>query len=184
MEVIGTCDNTSVGGIVRDKEGRILMILRANYPYSYAPPAGHCDGKAYPVACFDEIFEETGLKILHVAPSPRIVSNPRQNKCRRGGEYHYWQVFEFNQAERPNMVLSGQLRPEPGGTKWAGWMTVEEIRCLAAKTQEYVRRWKLAEQTEELSHTTAIRESLGKEWESSPGLEVVWYEILQELKII
>ncbi|MDP3697636.1 MAG: NUDIX hydrolase [Candidatus Taylorbacteria bacterium] len=174
--VLDICDNTSVGIIARDNQDRILMIQRKKYPFGYACPAGHCDGDAYPRACHKEFEEETGLKVVG-APHPVIPKNPRkENKCRRGGEFHYWQLFEVN--------WTGELRQNEEETKWVGWMAVEEVRHLAAKTQEYVRRWKLAGQAMERSWTEGIRESLEKEWEKSPGLEIVWYEFFQELKII
>lgn len=174
--VLDICDNTSVGVIARDSRGRILMIERKKYPFGYACPAGHCDGDTYSTACLKEFQEETGLKVVG-APRPVIPKNPRKyNKCRRGGEYHDWQIFEVD--------WTGEFRQNQKETKWVGWMTVQEVRLLAAKTQEYARRWKLAEQAEEKSWTEGIRESLEKEWKNSPGLEAVWYEFLQELKII
>lgn len=178
------CDKTSIGAIVRDKNGRFLMILRKNYPYGYAPPAGHCDDKTYQNACFDEVFEETGLKILKTAPTPLIVKNPRKNKCRRGGEHHYWQVLEFDQRKKPEMVLFGELRPESGGTKWAGWLTMEEIRCLARKTDQYLMALSLVSFIEDLVLVEGLKRVIEEKWRESPGLEVEWFIILQELNII
>ena len=173
------CDHASVGVIARDEQGRILMIQRRKYPFGFAPPAGHLDGLTYPLACHKEFEEETGLKVVG-APKPLIPKNPKKGLpfggCRRGGEYHHWQIFEVQWA--------GELKLNKSETKFLGWMKVEEIKKLAERTKEYLSRWHMARKAEEASWTSAIRESLDKGWEKSPGLEVVWYEFFQELGII
>ena len=171
------CDHTSVGVIARDTQGKILMTERKKFPFGFAPPAGHCDGDQYPLACCKELTQETGLEVVS-APKPLIlIKNAKtQNMCRRGGLYHFWQVFEVQ--------WKGRLQPSQDETKWVGWMSVEEIRILAAKTQEYLQRLKLAEKAEEKSWTASIKESIEKQWQEAPGLEVVWFDIFQELKII
>jgi len=170
------CDNTSVGVIARDSEGRILLIERKKFPFGWAPPSGHCDGKFYPVACFNEFEEGTGLKVVG-APKPLIPKNPRKYfKCRRGGQYHDWQIFEVN--------WQGELRPSRDETLGVRWYSIDEVRSLALKTQEYFRRMKLSIQAEEESWTRGIQESIEKEWQTDSGLEPVWYEFFKELKII
>lgn len=171
------CDRTSVGVIARNGQGKILVVERKKFPFGYAPPAGHCDGDQYPVACFKEFRQETGLEIVG-APKPRpLIKNARtNNQCRRGGLYHLWQVFEVE--------WKGDLQPSLDETKWVSWMSVEEIRILAAKTQEYMQRLKLAEKAEEKSWRASIKESIEKQWQESPGLEPVWFDIFRELEII
>ncbi|OGM96583.1 MAG: hypothetical protein A3B86_00730 [Candidatus Yanofskybacteria bacterium RIFCSPHIGHO2_02_FULL_38_22b] len=171
------CDRTSVGAIARDGEGKILMIERKKFPFGFAPPAGHCDGDQYPLACCKEFRQETGLEIVG-APRPLVLikNGKTNNLCRRGGLYHFWQVFEVK--------WQGQLRPSLDETKWVGWMSVEEIRILATKTHEYLKRLKLAEKAEEKSWVASIKESIESQWQESPGLELVWFDIFQELKII
>ena len=160
------------------------MIRRRNYPYGYAPPAGHCDGKTYQNACFDEVFEETGLKVLNVAPVSRVVQNPRPNKCRRGGKFHYWQILEFDQRQKPEMVFSGELRPEPGGTEWVGWMTREELWSLSCKTCAYLYNLNLAGFLQDPVLVTEVKETIEKRWRQSPGIEVEWFRMFEELRII
>jgi len=171
------CDNTSVGVIARDDLGRILLIERKKFPFGWAPPSGHCDGKFYPVACFNEFEEETGLRVVG-APKPLIPKNSRKRfKCRRGGQYHDWQIFEVN--------WRGELRPSQDETKNAKWHTLAEICELAEKTRNYIGRMRaLSNPAIPSSAANSTMEVLENEWQSNPGLEPVWYEFFQELKII
>lgn len=178
MGQIQPCDHTSVGIIARDDKGRILMIERRKAPFGFAPPAGHIDGRSgYDEACHKEFEEETGLRIVG-APRPMLlIKNAKiNNKCRRGGEFHYWHVYEVD--------WKGEIKQNFEETKWIGWLTVEGIKDLALKTKEYLSRYKLASQAEEFSWTKSIRESLDKEWQYAPGLEVAWLIIFEELKVI
>lgn len=121
------CDHALVGALARDFEGKILLIERNNFPFGWAPPSGHLDGQTYPVACFNKFEEETGLKVIG-APRPLIPKNPRKYfKCRRGGEYHDWQIFEVN--------WQGELKPSREEIKNARWCTTEEIQNIAAKLE-------------------------------------------------
>lgn len=170
------CDHTSVGVIARDDQGRILLIERRKTPFGWAPPSGHCDGDIYPIACCKEFYEETGLRVVG-APRPILPKNPRKEfKCRRGGEYHHWQIFEVK--------WEGELSPNTIETNGAFWGTVEEIKLLAKKTETYLSRIKESEKAEEESWAVSIKESIEKEWQANPGLELVWYEFFQELNII
>ena len=128
---IPSCDHMSVGVIAQDSLGRILLIERKKFPFGWAPPSGHCDGLTYPVACFKEFEEETGLTIMG-APKPLIPKNPRKYfKCRRSGEYHDWQIFKVE--------WQGQLRPSPDETKDVKWCSREEIHLLSRK-KDFQRR--------------------------------------------
>ena len=170
------CDYTSVGALARNFEGKILLIERKKFPFGWAPPSGHCDGKTYPVACFNEFEEKTGLKVIG-APKPIIPKNSRKYfKCRRGGEYHDWQIFEVS--------WEGSLVPSVVETNGARWYTTEEMKVLADKTAKYLYRMKLAEKAEEPSWTKGIQKSIEKEWQASHGLEPVWCEFFHELGII
>ena len=171
------CDNASVGVIARDELGRILLIERKKFPFGWAPPSGHCDGQTYPIACFNEFEEETGLRVVG-APKPLIPQNPRKYfKCRRGGEYHDWQIFEVN--------WQGELKPSRDETKNAKWHTVEEILELVEKTRNYIGRIRaLSNPIVPSSVSIPTIRTLEKDWETNPGLEPVWYEFFRELKII
>ncbi len=161
------CDNASVGVIARDTKGRILLIERKKFPFGWAPPSGHLDGKTFPVACFDEFEEETGLKVVGT-PRPITPVNSRKHfKCRRGGEYHAWQIFEVN--------WKGELKPSPSEVKNIRWFSQEEIEDLALITRWYLEREKLQQE---------LSDSMERTWQIDPGLEPVWYEFFKELKII
>ena len=172
------CDNTSIGIIAKDTEGRILMIRRKNYPFGYAPPAGHCDGLSYPLACFKEFEEETGLKVVG-APKPLVLRNSKIGGpfggCCRGGEYHHWQIFEVDW--RGELLASDEAR-------WLGWKSHSEIINLAQRTVDYVRKLTLAGFAEDQRLADAIKESVEKDWQKNTGLGVTWLYIFEELKII
>ncbi len=170
-----TCDHTSVGALARDFEGKILLIERKKFPFGWAPPSGHLDGKIYPVACFDEFEEETGLKVVG-HPSPVTLFKPTKYfKCRRGGQYHIWQIFEVR--------WQGVLRPNQDETMDARWCSKEDLEELAAKTLSYLEQVKQAKLLQE-ELCQAMLKNIEKEWQDNPGLEPVWYEFFKELKII
>ena len=147
------CDNTAVGVIARDDEGRILMILREKTFRGYAPPVGHCEGHSYPVACFIAFEGETGL-IMRGAPRPKIPSNPKKYNvcCREKSEYHNWQIFEVDWI--------GAISQNKN--QWVGWLTLEEIKRLAEKTEKYLKRLKLAEQAEDKANVEVIKKAVEK----------------------
>lgn len=171
------CDNTSVGVIALDDQGRILLVERRKFPFGWAPPFGHCDDHGYGSAAFREFEEKTGLQIVG-APMPLIPKNPRKNlKCRRGGQYHDWQIFEVN--------WKGELKPSRNETKDAKWHTIEEICELAEKTRNYVGRMRaLSNPAIPASVSGPTMETLEREWQTNPGLELVWCQFFRELCII
>lgn len=175
QETTPSCDHTSVGVIAHDSEGRILLIERRKFPFGWAPPSGHCDGLDYPVACFKEFQEETGLSVVG-APKPTIPKNPRKNyACRRGGQYHHWQIFEVN--------WRGDLKPSDSETKNARWCSISEIITLGIKTEKYLKELKLACGLQEELEVSMVK-LIEREWQASPGLEPVWCEFFKELDII
>ncbi|MCA9331201.1 NUDIX hydrolase [Candidatus Saccharibacteria bacterium] len=88
------CDNRSVGVIMTDETGRILLINRAKPPYGWAPPAGHIDDHGGSLdTAIAEVSEETGLGLS--GEDMRLVMEGYRihGQCRRGGEYHDWDVW-------------------------------------------------------------------------------------------
>ena len=67
----------SVKGIVIDDDGRILLSREDNGKWEML--GGGLDHDEDPVAGLKrEIFEETGLKVTHVSPSPKyFITSPR-----------------------------------------------------------------------------------------------------------
>ena len=152
------CDNRSVGMIVRNDKGELLLIERKKEPYGFAPPAGHVDDHgSFEDAARVELEEEVGL----VAESLELVAEGRKdNTCRReGGDHHKWKIYR--------VTATGEVKRSKEETKQAGWYTPLAIQKLAAKTEKYNRG--------EISE---------KEWRRSPGIEPVWYGWFKELRIV
>ncbi len=169
------CDHTSVGIIARDDQGSILLIERMKFPFGWAPPSGHCDGLSYPVACFKEFQEETGLSVVG-APKPVIPKNSRKDYvCRRGGQYHHWQILEVR--------WRGEIKPSESETKNACWCSLDEIILLARKTEEYLQSLKLAATLQKELEVGMVK-LIEVNWQANPGLEPVWYEFFKELGIL
>jgi len=151
-----TCNNTSVGILVaRDDPLRLLLIERRNFPYGFAPPAGHVDpGEDYPDAARRELREEVGLDVTDLW---MVLRTWRDNRCRRpGGDHHEWQVYGATAPGTPTRSLD-----ETESLLWADRDTLD---TLAAATRLYL--------------AGGISE---EDWLRSPGLEPVWLHMLGEL---
>lgn len=121
------CDHKSVGVIVKNKRGQILLIERAQFPEGFAPPSGHIDSHGTPrQAARNELKEEVGLdaEIKHFR---QIYHGIVKNRCRRkGGTWHRWWVFEAK-------TWQGKVRlqkAEAKGFRWTGPRTI--ARFIAA----------------------------------------------------
>lgn len=151
------CDHTSVGMIVQ-KDGKILLIERANFPKGFACPAGHVDGdETYEISAARELKEEVGLDTTDLQ---LLIDKRKENPCKReGGTWHHWKIYKTEAA--------GDVVRSLDETKKAGWYSIDETKALAEKTKQYLK----GEISEEA-------------WNENPGLEPVWYEWFQELQII
>lgn len=151
------CDHTSVGMLVWEK-GKLLLIERKKFPFGFAPPAGHVDGDtSYEESAARELEEEVGLKSVNLE---LLIEGRKENHCRReDGNWHYWKIYK---AE-----AGGEIQRSLDETKQVGWLSIDEIKLLSQRTEKY-----LAGDISE------------KEWQDNPGIEIVWYEWLKELKII
>lgn len=151
---IKSCDNTSVGMIVR-KDGKVLLLERMKPPYGFAPPAGHVDEdltpqgeKDFETAARRELEEEVSLKTKDLK---QIYEGRQDNSCRRpGGNWHYWKIYEIE--------TEGELHRSLDETKQARWYSPEEVAGLGEKTKIYLKG-----------------EVSDEEWQKNPGLEVFWY---------
>ncbi|MCR4322647.1 MAG: NUDIX domain-containing protein [Candidatus Azambacteria bacterium] len=151
------CDHSSVGMLVWRDE-KLLLLERKLPPFGFAPPAGHVDGDAlFEDAAMRELREEVGL----TADSLKLlVEGRKDNTCRRsGGSWHYWKIYE--------VIAGGVVQGSAEETKQVNFVSKDVLLQLVEKTKRYIRK-----------------EISDDEWEASPGLEPVWYEWLQELKII
>lgn len=118
--------HTSVGAIIKNKEGKILMIDRAAFPYGWACPAGHMNqGETPEQALIREIKEEVNLDIKN----PKLLFHQfiDWNKCVKGIKGHDWYVYEIGD-------WSEEVERSKRETKDIGWFSVKEIRNLLASS--------------------------------------------------
>src|SRR3989344_5144758 len=88
---MANCDNKSVGVVIK-KDAKFVVILRKNYPVSYAFVAGHLDGDAPRQAAMKEAIEEVNVNVDSLK---HLLSETYQNSCKRdGGGFHEWSVWE------------------------------------------------------------------------------------------
>ncbi|MFE0778025.1 NUDIX hydrolase [Streptomyces sp. NPDC058861] len=156
-----TCDNTSVGIVITDRQGRFLMFDRATFPPGTAPAAGHIDdhGTAED-AGRAEVEEELGLTVTGLT---HVAGGWRGNRCRRlpgaRGTGHGWTIYQA--------TVTGDLIPSTRETKNVRWITPGVLQELADRTVAYAKG----------SITDA-------EFEAAPGIEPVWMQWLADLAAI
>lgn len=156
------CDNASVGVLI-ERQGRWLLLWRANPPVGIAPVAGHVfdEHKNYRDAAVAEVEEELGLTVEELRPAG--VGGWRPNKCRREpgpkGTGHEWEVF--------TATVSGELRPSPAEASMARWLSHSQVQLLANRT---------------LLH--ALGRVGDADFGEYPGIEPVWVEFLASLGVI
>lgn len=156
MPSLTPCCGTSVGALIHDEDGRLLMIERAWHPVGIAPVAGHVrDAHTDPVsALVEETAEEVGL----VATGHRMLVRDLwlPNLCASPPAVipgHLWDLAEVDAA--------GELSPDPTETRGAAFYTADEQAELARRTLAYAYG--------DISET---------EYTADPGLEAVWMELL------
>jgi PAS domain S-box-containing protein len=82
----------TVGALIYDHDGRILMVKRRVWPYVYDFPAGHLDYNEDPTqATKREVLEETGL----IVNKMELLYNGEieNDQCRYGANIHEWYFF-------------------------------------------------------------------------------------------
>lgn len=149
------CCGSSVGGLITDAAGRLLMIERGWWPIGTAPVAGHVhDAHADPAAALRaEVAEEVGLEVTSHA---LIWQGRLPNLCAslpaEPEPGHDWWLYRA--------TATGQLAPAEGETRGAAWYTPREVARAADATIAHARAERPAA---ELGHT---------------ALEAVWVELL------
>ena len=150
-----TCDHKSVGILVW-KENKLLLIERKNFPFGFAPPAGHLDGDSFETGAKRELKEEVGLDAIELK---LLLEQKAENICKqRDGTWHYWKIYEAK--------VKGEVQRSLDETKQVGWYSLAEIKSLSNRTKEYLEG--------------KIKE---EEWRSKPGIETVWYDWFRKLKM-
>ena len=118
----------SVGAIISDNDGKIVMIDRLKSPFGFACPAGHVDeGETSTNAIIREVEEETGLKVesimrLNIDADETIPTEP----CRHGVHNHQWIIYDVK--------ATGLLILKEDEVKSIGWYTAEQIKTLQLET--------------------------------------------------
>lgn len=117
------CDHTSVGILIFDERGYVLLIDRGTFPFGLAPPAGHVDDHAsFEEAARAEAFEEVGV---YVRALDLVSEGRRENPCRRvNGTWHYWKVFKTTTSSSVTLALSERE------VKSAKWYSLEQLAEL------------------------------------------------------
>jgi 8-oxo-dGTP pyrophosphatase MutT (NUDIX family) len=155
------CDGHSVGVLVIDTDGRLLIGDRADGAGA-APVAGHVyDAHPSPRAAVRaEVLEEVGLTVTTLT---EITSGYRANRCKRGdgpdGPGHVWHIYRARAV--------GQVDVDPGSYTRVRWADADALRALTERTIAYARG--------------AVSAA---EWVEQPGLELVWPLWLQMAAIV
>ncbi|MDD5527743.1 MAG: NUDIX hydrolase [Patescibacteria group bacterium] len=112
----------SAGAIIKDKEGRVLLIERKFAPFGWAGPAGHIDeGEDPERAMKREMREEVGLQ---VEKSQLLFHEMLAwNKCSRGVLGHDWYLYEV-------LEWSGEIKREKSEVKNIRWVELDKIKDL------------------------------------------------------
>lgn len=149
------CDGASVGVLVTDERGRVLVGTRADGA-GLAPIAGHVwdEHDSYEDAAAAEVWEETGMRVTKLE---YVTGGWRANRCKRGdsphGPGHHWQVFRATATGTPHSADGSML-----DLHWA-----DHVELNRAK-------WRTLQRAQ-----ARISDA---EWTADPGLEPVWVQWL------
>ncbi|MFE9247153.1 NUDIX domain-containing protein [Nocardiopsis sp. NPDC006938] len=142
------CDTESVGIIVEDSEGRVLVIDRTTAPWGAACPSGHPEGHGsrhgstpgvpdqpiHRAAAVGELSEEVGL---HVAEEDLELAAHgwRDNRCRRelrpgAPAGHWWTIYHVR-------TWRGEVRVDPDEVTNARWCTRDQLQELVEITIDH-----------------------------------------------
>jgi mutator protein MutT len=121
----------SGGAIIKDEEGRILLIERKFEPFGWAGPAGHVDeGETPAEAMRREVKEEVGLEVKNA----KLLFHEflDWNKCQRGITGHDWFLYEV-------LEWTGEIKRERSEVKNVEWIELKNIKNL--KIEEAYNYW-------------------------------------------
>lgn len=125
------CPDGSVGVIIKNKEGKILMLERKTEPLGWAPVAGHLDGEEPEKQAVAETLEEVGLtikkmkKILGPVEINNLCGRPKDNLIKYN--HHDWWIYET--ADWEGEPKSG----EPNKIGEVKWVDPSGIAGLSAQ---------------------------------------------------
>jgi mutator protein MutT len=121
----------SVGAIIKNDQGEILLIERAIFPFGWSCPSGHVDESENPEQGMErEILEETGIKVQ----KSRLLFNEflDWNKCSHGVTGHKWFLYEA-------LEWTGKIKIEKSEVKNINWVAISELKKL--KLEEAYQYW-------------------------------------------
>lgn len=171
-----TCDGESVGIIVEDAEGRILIADRTITPWGAAGPAGHAEGHGLPApapgvpdqpahraAAVGELAEEVGLEV-DAADLELVAHAWRANRCGRllpagmtaENAGHWWNIYRVR-------GWTGELSLAPDEVANARWCTPDQLQTLVDRT---------------IAH--AHGQVSEAQFRDRPGIEPVWVQWLRD----
>lgn len=121
--VSGKLSCRSVGVVVLNKEGEILLLDRRKGVLGWACPAGHLeDGENHLGTLKRELVEETGVQVNDTAKL--VLHADMNNACKRGFDAHEWWVYVL-EAISDHVELK-----EPDKHKGIGWFKSSEVDVL------------------------------------------------------
>lgn len=112
----------TVGAIIKNNKGKLLMHERLSFPPGWACAAGHVEDTETPEqALVREVKEETNLNVKRY----KLLRHEFMdwNKCSRGVRGHDWFLYEIEKWD-------GKVVGSPEETKNMGWKSVGEIKKL------------------------------------------------------
>ncbi len=152
------CNHTSVGIVVINTVGNLLLIERAKFPFGFALPAGHVeDGESFEEAAVRELGEEVGIKNVALT---LLAKGRKENPCRReNGTWHQWEIFGAIRR-----VDEAEVKRSLDETKKTIWCDVPKFDELMLRAEKNLR----GEISEE-------------DWNTNPGMEPVMHDWLKAL---
>ena len=166
------CDNKSVGVVIKQDDD-FVVILRKNYPVSYACVAGHLDGDTPRQAAIKEAGEEAHVSVDTLK---RLFCGTFSNSCRRdGGGFHEWSIFEA--VKWHGKVKAGS------DAKEAYVFSLRKLSALAKRTRSFSKQSGIPLNRRHVDRFTKYVVD-NPRWQKSPGLEPVWVLMLEKIGII
>jgi 8-oxo-dGTP pyrophosphatase MutT (NUDIX family) len=155
------CDNTSVGVVIADGQGRLLLFERVRPPWGIAPVAGHVDDHgSVDDAARAEVAEEVGLTVVRLQ---YLLSVWRGNACRRlpgpEGVGHHWSVFRADAV--------GDLRPAVEEVRRPFWCDPARLQGLSDRTVGY-----------------ANGDVSAAQFAADPGIDPVWVGLFHAVGLV
>lgn len=147
------CDGASVGVLIRDDGGQVLVGTRSDGA-GIAPIAGHVFDAhtSYEDAAVAEAAEEAGMTVVP-GSLEFTVGGYRANRCAHGdgpnGPGHVWRIYTARATGTPHSADGEMLDLH--------WATRGELAVLIARTA-----------------ARAHGRVTDAEWRAEPGLEPVW----------